>query len=368
MGATMVRLFGVAAAATYLLASAAAAQSCGGTYKVQPGDSLSTIADRLYKDAGKWTVIHTENISKIGQNPNSIYAGQTLNLGCINGLPIGLPGGAPVLAQRDKPETPQAVTRTQADLLGTPQLPTIKLATGDDFAPFTDRGLMNGGLLAEVVEAAMTQAVGADGFDTFWINDWAAHTDTLMPNGLMEVTFPWAKPDCDATPDHDRCVSFYFSEPMFEYLLLLFVHKDRPIPFASDADIEGRTICRPQGYTTHMLDQDGRNWVRDGKIDLVQPAQMKDCFIKLAAGDVDGVVLNEFTARDAIKAMDLKGEIEAVQSRPVAIASLHALVHKSHPQAEEVLAVVNDGLTSIQDNGQYQEIVSRHMEAIWAQF
>ena len=365
----MARFLCSAAVAAGLFAGAASAETCGGTYKVQPGDSLSYIADKLYKDAGKWTIIHTNNLSSIGKNPNAIRAGQKLELGCINGLPTGLPGGAIVSASSEPvTATTSEVTRTQTDLLGSPQLPRIKLVTGDDFAPFTDRSLMNNGLLAEVVTAAMTQAVGDDGFDTFWVNDWAAHTDTLMPAGLMEMTYPWAKPDCEAMPDTMRCASFHYSEPMFEYLILLFVDKARPIPFSTDADIEGRTICRPEGYSMHMLDQEGRNWVAEDKINLVSPVAVSKCFEMLANGEVEGVVLNEFTARDTIHALGLTDQIEPVQSRPVAIAGLHVMVHKTHPRAEDLLAVINDGLGSIKSNGQYQEIVNRHMESIWAKF
>ncbi len=337
---------------------------------MQRGDTLSAIADDLYKDAGKWTAIHTNNIGKIGQNPNSILVGQRLNLTCINGLPTGLPGGQVLEAKAEPAPVADdtAVTRTSTDLLGTPQLPRVKLVTGDDFAPFTDRSLENGGLLAEVVTSAMAAAVGDDGFDTFWINDWGSHLNAMMPAQIMEMAYPWARPDCEGNPSNDRCVSFHFSEPMFEYLVLLFVHKDRPIPFATDSDIEGRTICRPDGYLTHMLDQDGRNWVSGNKITLVQPGKVSDCFEALAEGKVDGVVMNEFTARDSIHALGLQDQIEAVQSRPVSITGLHVLIHKSHPQADQLLATINDGLGQIKDNGAYQQIVGRHMEQIWAKY
>lgn len=370
----MKNVLGLAVAAAVMWTGAAAAQTCGGTYTVQQGDSLSVIADELYKDAGKWTAIHTQNITAIGENPNAIRVGQKLTLSCIAGLPTGLPGGKTVLAvqesQQTAPEPAVAetaeTTRTETDLLGTAEKPRITLVTGDDFAPFTDRGLMENGLLAEVVTTAMTAAVGPDGFETFWINDWPAHVDTILPAGLIEITYPWAKPDCEVMPDHERCVSYMFSDPMFEYLVLLFVDKSRPLPFASNADIEGRTLCRPAGYTTHMLDQDGRNWLAEDKITLKQPVQVNQCFEMLLEGEVDGVVLNEFTARDALRAMDITDKVDAVQSRPVAIAGLHALVHKSHPQAERLVATVNDGLRAIKADGQYQDIVGRHMEQIWA--
>lgn len=354
------------------------AETCGGTYTVQRGDSLSYIADKLYKNVGLWTSIHTGNISKIGNNPNSIRVGQKLSMTCINGLPKGLPGGREVLAAGEtatvtsEPQTvtpePQTVARAATPLLTTPELPLVKIVTGDDFAPFTQRGLMNDGLMAEVVTAAMTNAVGDDGFDTFWINDWSSHLDAMMPAHLMEMAYPWARPDCDSNPTNQRCVDFHFSEPMFEYLVLLFVDNTRPIPFQTDADIEGRTLCRPAGYSTHMLDQDGRNWVSGNKITLVRPERVKECFELLTAGQVEGVVLNEFTARDAIKSMGLKDRIDAVQSKPVSITGLHVLIHKTHPQSDTLLTAINTGLSGIKASGQYGEIVNRHMEQIWASY
>ena len=94
-------LAGVAGLAI-LAAGGANAETCGGVYRVQAGDSLSMIADSLYKDAGKWTVIHQQNLEKIGPKPNNLTVGMKLQLLCINGLPTGLEGGsklpAPVAA------------------------------------------------------------------------------------------------------------------------------------------------------------------------------------------------------------------------------------------------------------------------------
>ncbi|MEP4197521.1 MAG: transporter substrate-binding domain-containing protein [Aliishimia sp.] len=383
----MRRFLGAATlAATAVAGAAHAADECGGYYAVSNGDTLSGIADRHYADAGNWTAIHTANLSSIGPNPNSIKVGQWLYLSCIKGAPVGLPvsidgvsGGdtlavAPTATNQDQAQPAAAtartteVTRTTTNLLGTPELPRVKLVTGDDFAPFTDRSLMKGGLIAEVVSSAMAASVGSDGYDTFWINDRASHLDTMMPAGMMEMAYPWARPDCESNPEEARCASYHFSEPMFEYLVLLFVAQDRPIPFSTDEDIEGRVLCRPAGLMNHILDENGRNWLAEDKITLVQPESVAACFDALVEGDVEAVVLNEFTARDAIYSMGLQNRVEAVQSRPVSITGLHVLVHKSHPQSEELLATINGGLDTIKADGQYQEIVGRHMETIWSKF
>jgi len=344
-------------------AGVASADTCGGTYVVRPGDSLSAISDRLYKNAGYWTTIHNNNINTIGPRANALRVGMKLNLTCIDGLPVGLQGGTAVsnVVQTSAPAPTASVLPKPSVQRG-----KIFLLTGDDFAPFTDRKLDNGGLLAEVVTSAMKASVGEQGFETFWVNDWSSHLTALMPAGVMEMAYPWARPDCEADPSNQRCVDFHFSKPVFEYLVLMYVDKSRPVPFATDSDIHGRTICRPAGYLTHMLDKDGRNWVSGNKITLARPDKVSECFEMLAEGEVDGVILNEFTARDAIFSLGLQDQIEPVLERPVSITGLHVLIHKTHPEAEAMLNTVDRGLDAIKADGQYQEIVNRHMAAIWA--
>jgi hypothetical protein len=49
-------------------------------YNVQPGDSLSRIAQLFYNDASKWPVIYAANRDVIGPNPNLILPGQSLDI------------------------------------------------------------------------------------------------------------------------------------------------------------------------------------------------------------------------------------------------------------------------------------------------
>jgi nucleoid-associated protein YgaU len=47
-------------------------------YVVQPGDTLSKIAQEAYGDANLWPKIYAENKSVIGNDPNRISSGQRL--------------------------------------------------------------------------------------------------------------------------------------------------------------------------------------------------------------------------------------------------------------------------------------------------
>jgi nucleoid-associated protein YgaU len=49
-------------------------------YNVQPGDSLSRIAQLFYGNANRWPVIYAANRDVVGPNPNLIFPGQTLDI------------------------------------------------------------------------------------------------------------------------------------------------------------------------------------------------------------------------------------------------------------------------------------------------
>lgn len=360
------RLFIGAFCAALSTAVIASAQSCGGTYKIKGGDTLSGIADFQYNDARKWSAIFNANREQIGDSPNKIRVGQRLNLPCINGLPTGLEGGVSTAAPKPAPVSVET-KQVKVAQMQSPRALRVNLLTADDYAPFTDRNSLNGGLVTEIAHSAMTQASGTDGYQVHWVNDWSAHLDPLLSNAMLDMGFPWLQPDCAQNPDNYRCANFEFSDPMFEMLVLLFIDRTHPIQFREDNDIFGMRICRPKGYYTHDLDKDGRNWLRDGKITLVQPVSVADCFEALIKNEADAVALNEFTGRKAIKDLELGARVDVVQSRPLSIEGLHVLVHKSHPDAAALVETVNRGLDQIKQNGTYQDIIDRHMSKIWSE-
>jgi polar amino acid transport system substrate-binding protein len=361
------RVFALAAALLTATTSLVSAQeTCGGEYRVKSGDSLSLIADSMYKDVGHWTTIHSANFDKIGPNPNSIRVGMKLRLSCINGLPTGLKGGVPIVEAKAAAAAPAAPIKQVPGNAATRQ--KINILTGSDFAPFTDENLPNGGILADVVQHAMEAAAPEQGFAVHWVNDWGAHHEPLLSNALLDIGFPWFKPDCEADPTTYRCANLDFSDSMFEVLMLLFVSKDRAFGFAKDEDIYGKNLCRPEGYSTFMFDHKGRNWLMDGKITLTRAPSPGDCLEMLVDGEVDGVVLNEFTGREKISELGFKDKVQVALGQPISIDGNHMVVHKSHPNGAELLEVFEEGLKTIKENGTYQRIIDEHMTRIWSEY
>jgi len=58
------------------------AQPATGTYTVRPGDTLSSIAQKVYHNPADWPAIYQANRSKI-RNPNSIYVGERLTIPAV---------------------------------------------------------------------------------------------------------------------------------------------------------------------------------------------------------------------------------------------------------------------------------------------
>lgn len=355
------KIWALAGSLFLTFAHMAAAETCGGTYVVQPGESLSVIADSQYKNAGYWTAIHQNNIGKIGQSPDNLTVGMKLDLLCIDGLPVGLEGGVDVAAAAEAPaEGPVVVAGTGA------RVERINLVTGDDYAPFTDRKLPGGGMLAELVQRAMEEAAPAEGFAIHWVNDWDAHLGTLLEQGLVDMSFPWSEPNCQMMPDEYRCQTFLFSDPMFEILELVYVDNTHPIKFDTDADLEGKRLCRLAGYSVWELDQDGRNWLKDGKVTLERPERVADCFQMLADNKVDAVLIDEFAGKAVIKEMGMLDRIQPLP-RPINVEPLNVLIHKGNPRAEELVQIINAGLAKLKEKGDYQKIVGTHLAQFWAE-
>lgn len=359
LGRTKTTLLAAATALT-LGAIGAQAQTCGGIYEVQRGDTLSQIATKLYENSGRWTLIFQANSSRMS-SPNVIRVGQRLNVPCVEGLPVGLAGGVS--------DVELTSARPLQVPLGDGTMPSrINILTGDDRLPWSDRNLPQGGMMTELVTAAMDAAAPEGGYQIHWVNDWDAHFEPLMSNAFFDAGFPWFKPDCEDVPEEYKCQNIAFSAPVFEALVLLFVRAEDADDFATDAAMEGKTLCRPKGFSTFLLNQHGRKWESDGMVDLERPLQSDECFEMLVEGEVDAIVINEFHGRKSLARLGLKERVVVADAPPVSVQGLRVAVHKDLPDAEELVALIDEGIAKIQGNGTHSEIVTRHLTRIWSHY
>lgn len=345
----------------------AAAQTCGTDYTIKEGETLAQIAARIYGNPAQWTIIFYANQDRLGTNETLLVPGLALRLPCIGGSQQSQP--LPQIAT-----TPaQAATASETAFIISALLRRVEFLTADGFSPYTGRSLEGGGMLTQVISAAMglvkDESKGRFDYGISWVNDWAAHLNPLLLTRAFDVGFPWARPDCEGGVNLDqssqfRCQRFFFSDPVYEVITSLFVRTNSRIKTLRNDEIAGTTLCRPAGYPTHELDQSGRNWVKDGKVTLIRPPTVDECFRLLDNGTVDGVVEAELVGRASMASLGLGDKVRVID-QPVALTTLHVLISKAHPHARTILYYMNSSLVKLRESGEYDRIIERHLARFW---
>jgi polar amino acid transport system substrate-binding protein len=342
------------------------AQTCGTDYTIKEGETLAQIASRVYGNPAQWTIIFYANQDRLGTNVSLLIPGFTLRIPCVGG------------GQQAQPLPPIATTPAQtqapseASIIISTLVRRIEFLTADGFAPFTGRSLEGGGMLTQVIAAAMglvkDEAKGRFDYGVSWVNDWSAHLNPLLLTRAFDVGFPWARPNCEGVnlepTSQFRCQRFFFSEPIYEVITGLFVQAGSRFKSLRNDEIAGATLCVPAGQPVHELDDHGRSWVRDNKIVLMRPPTVDECFRLLEAASVDGVVESELAGRASITSLGLADKVRMIE-QPVALTTFHVLVSKSHPHSRTILYYVNSSLEKLRESGEYDRIVERHLARFW---
>lgn len=331
------------AALVAFLPGLAAAQDCTPSdYVVGADDTILTIAETHYGDAEKWTLIYYANQDLLQSRGFNVAPGDALVLPCAPG---------------------QAAQKADATPLKRPDAEMV-LVTGSNFAPFTDQDWPGKGMVTEVVNAALESTPAPVPYAIVWEDDWSRHLFPILREKQADMGFPWYKPDCASTPENERCANFHFSDPLVEVLIMLFVRQGDGFVFESDADVLGKTLCRPKGYFTHDLDRAGRRWLSEDLITLVQADTPQACFEALQRGDVDAVTVNVFLGANTIDDMGLRGQVVPLE-RPLSSEGLHVVISKTHWRGTTHLYRINAGIAALKESDRYNEIVSRHLAVFW---
>ena len=362
--------------AVLLTSAAALAQEACTTYSVVAGDNLRFIARAAYGDADLYRVIYEANVETIGQKADLIEIGTKLVLPCDPANPTApLPtetAATPAAAVPDPVEPaaaePEAeVTPVAAAVepeAAAPAVKPIAFVTGNGYAPFADETLPGGGMMTQLVEMSVFRADPAIPYTMTFINDWQAHIDALLPSGAYDLSFPWIRPNCEAPEtlspgDQVRCSDFVFSGPFYEIVDGFFALRSSGLAAATDyAEFSGKRICRPEGYTTGVLDAAG---LTATSVTLVRPTLATDCFKALAAGEVDLVSIDAEVGDAAAARLGLTAEVEQ-NPQLFSLLSLHVIAHKSNARAVDLIGQLDAGLIEMYQSGEWYEIVSTALQ------
>ncbi|MCB1883250.1 MAG: substrate-binding domain-containing protein [Geminicoccaceae bacterium] len=223
---------------------------------------------------------------------------------------------------------------------------TLAVVTGNDFRPFSDQGLPEGGLATDLVRAAFARA--GDDLTIAW-KDWQeGYDDTLA--GVYGATFPYYRTD-------GRARQFLYSEPFYAVERRFFYKPARHPDLKPDA--AGVTVCSPIGYALAPLIE---AMLADGRAKLERPLDMTRCFELLALDRVDLVPTYEMQGWDAVRATPgLDAGDVATSGFIVESSRLHVIAPRFDPASREILKRFNAGLAALQADGGYDAIVRRHL-------
>lgn len=345
----------------------ASAQTCGSEYILKEGETLAQIAARAYGNPGQWTVIFYANQDRLGPNESLLVPGLSLRVPCIGGAQPSQP--LPAIATTPAPTTAPGESAFIISAL----LRRVDFLTADGLPPYTGRALENGGMITNVITAAMglvkEEAKGKFEFGVSWVNDWSAHLSPLLITRAFDVGFPWSRPECENSANLDpaalfRCQRFFFSDAIYEVGTNIFVRLGSNVRSVRTEEIANSSLCRAAGRSVHELDQGGKNWLRDGKITLIRPPTVEECFRLLDNGTVDGVVEAELVGRATLSALGLAEKVRMID-QPLALTTYHALISKSHPHARTILYYINTSLAKLRESGDYDKILVRHLGKFW---
>jgi len=226
----------------------------------------------------------------------------------------------------------------------------LQLATGNQFQPFADDQLLNGGITTDIVRRAYSHIGNKI---TIEFLPWPRGYEGTRQHHYF-ATFPYAR-----TPEREQ--DFHYSIPILTVSQKVFVRAGSNIDSFHEEQLKGATGCQPIGWfindqTQSMLDRQ--------IISMHRPPNMENCFRMLKEDRVHYVYVDELTGWFIIRKY-YPNEIHAFRTLNDAFNpyTLHLLISKSYPDADKYLKQFNQTIRSFEDSGIIKQIIDRHMGA-----
>jgi polar amino acid transport system substrate-binding protein len=224
----------------------------------------------------------------------------------------------------------------------------VLLVSGDDYAPYADSKLPEGGMTTELIKKAFAE-VKTD-VKVEWL-PWARGLDETK-KGNFAGTFPYLK-----TAEREK--DFLYSAVVVALQDRAFIKAgNKKLDFNNVASLAKTTYCLPLGWaaTPKLLDM-----IKSGTIKTQSPKDISTCVKMVEAGRADYFVSGDSQGLAALKSGGVAaGSVVMAESAPLADNSLYLIAGKSRPGSQEMLALFNKGLEAIRKNGTYAKIVKAH--------
>lgn len=221
------------------------------------------------------------------------------------------------------------------------------LVTGNEYEPYADQKLPEGGLATEIVRAAFAKEGHTVKID---FAPWKRGGE-LAAKGEVAGTFPYVISE-------ERQKIYNYSDVMLSLEQELLVNPASGITKYDPAALKGKRICLPLGYSTVKAVQpmvDAKEIIRSELPD------MKACMQHVASGRSDFLIIDKISGALALAAS--KQPESAFQRFPVdnATNTLHLIVGKERADGAKVLAIYNAGFAKLKSSGDLAVIIKKHV-------
>lgn len=228
------------------------------------------------------------------------------------------------------------------------QAAPLRLVTGDDYAPFTGKALPAGGMLTQVVRAALQHSNIANSLD--W-NPWnRGYLKTLR--GDYDATFPYIR-----TPQREEL--FLYSAALFTAEQHIFSRAGEVIEVGDVPSMQGRRLCYSLGWQPPPIIQ---QLLDAGQISRHSPAGLNECARLLLLRRDDFFISDRRLGEAALRLSGVPLARFRRSDSAISSSTLHLIVPRRHPQAAVIIAQFNQGLAQLRASGEYQRLLERHLQ------
>lgn len=300
------------------------------TYKVRIGDNMERIARKFYDDAGRADYLYAINSDLVEK-------------GAL--LQVGTEIRVPLMAEEASDFTPKSVASR------------IYIAANEDMPPFSQIGLYNNGMLTDIVKTTLKETGEIPVISYVSGNVMRAQTFS----GKSAAAYP-----CVYNSDDARL--FYYSEPLYKELTVLFVSKTPPLDangepkkldYRKDRDLRGKKIAIVRGFISDKM----LKMLKDRQIGLVAKTSWEECFELLKKGDVDYVAAPQMVGIMALKsAKNVDINDFKMLSKAFETIDFHLVVSKQNPNGETFMKGFNAAFKKLKADGKISQIQNAHVD------
>ncbi|WP_420724161.1 substrate-binding periplasmic protein [Hwanghaeella sp. LZ110] len=224
----------------------------------------------------------------------------------------------------------------------------IDVVTGNNYFPYSDERLPDGGLGTLLVKAII-EKMGVPVTVAFLPWD-EGYQQTL--SGRYVATFPYIK-----TPEREA--DFLYSDELFTVRPYLFTNFERATGVTQASDMIGKTLCVPKGWE---VDAYLSEYAKSGQMRVYNKTGVGGCFKLLSEGKVDAVSIDRFLGTIAARSINsapwFKARRLAIDASPN-----YLIVPKSMPGADRWIARFNEARQELRNDGTIANLTNSYFEA-----